>query len=62
MAATTAPRLKARYASEIRPGLLEEFKHGNVNEVARLTKIVVNMGSWTARSPTSPPSRGRSRR
>lgn len=40
----TAPRLKARYAEEIRSALLEEFGHENVNQVARLTKIVVNMG------------------
>ena len=38
------PRLKARYAAEIVPGLLEEFSYGNVNQVARVTKIVVNMG------------------
>jgi large subunit ribosomal protein L5 len=37
-------RLKARYASEIVPALREEFHHSNVNEVPRLTKIVVNMG------------------
>jgi len=37
-------RLKARYAEEIVPALREEFGHSNVNEVARLTKIVVNMG------------------
>jgi large subunit ribosomal protein L5 len=40
----SAPRLKAKYAEEILPGLREEFGHGNVNQVARLTKIVVNMG------------------
>ncbi|MCU1431776.1 MAG: ribosomal protein [Actinotalea sp.] len=39
-----APRLKTRYAEEILPGLREEFGHENVNQVARLTKIVVNMG------------------
>jgi large subunit ribosomal protein L5 len=38
------PRLKTRYAEEILPALREEFGHGNVNQVARLTKIVVNMG------------------
>ena len=38
------PRLKARYAEEILPGLREEFGHENVNQVARLVKIVVNMG------------------
>jgi large subunit ribosomal protein L5 len=44
MATATAPRLKQRYRAEIVKGLHEEFKHGNVNEVPRLTKIVVNMG------------------
>ncbi|MBO1752342.1 50S ribosomal protein L5 [Actinotalea sp. BY-33] len=39
-----APRLKTRYAEEILPGLREEFGHENINQVARLTKIVVNMG------------------
>jgi large subunit ribosomal protein L5 len=39
-----APRLKARYAEEILPALREEFGHENVNQVARLTKVVVNMG------------------
>ena len=38
------PRLKTRYAEEILPGLREEFGHENVNQVARLVKIVVNMG------------------
>jgi large subunit ribosomal protein L5 len=41
---TTLPRLKQRYRDEIVAGLREEFKHSNVNEVAGLTKIVVNMG------------------
>lgn len=39
-----APRLKQRYREEIVPGLREEFGHGNVHQVAGLTKIVVNMG------------------
>ncbi|MGV8976940.1 MAG: 50S ribosomal protein L5 [Cellulomonas sp.] len=38
------PRLKTRYAEEIIPALHEEFKHANVNQVARLVKVVVNMG------------------
>jgi large subunit ribosomal protein L5 len=38
------PRLKARYRAEIAPALFEEFGHANVNQVAGLTKIVVNMG------------------
>ena len=43
-AARVVPRLKTRYADEIVVGLREEFSHANVNEVARLTKVVVNMG------------------
>jgi large subunit ribosomal protein L5 len=41
---TSMPRLKQRYRDEIVAGLREEFAHANVNEVAGLTKIVVNMG------------------
>jgi large subunit ribosomal protein L5 len=41
---TSMPRLKQRYREEIVAGLREEFAHANVNEVAGLTKIVVNMG------------------
>ncbi|MFC8732964.1 50S ribosomal protein L5 [Luteimicrobium sp. NPDC057192] len=41
---TTVPRLKERYRSEIIAGLREEFDHENVNQVARVTKVVVNMG------------------
>jgi large subunit ribosomal protein L5 len=44
MATTTAPRLKDKYRSEIVKALRDEFKHANINEVPRLTKIVVNMG------------------
>jgi large subunit ribosomal protein L5 len=42
--ARPVPRLKARYNGAIRTDLLTEFQHANVNEVARLTKVVVNMG------------------
>ena len=38
------PRLKARYAAEIKAALIEEFKYSNVNQVPRLVKVVVNMG------------------
>jgi len=38
------PRLKTRYAEEVHPALRKEFKHGNVMEVGRLVKVVVNMG------------------
>ncbi|MCU6479286.1 large subunit ribosomal protein L5 [Arthrobacter silviterrae] len=38
------PRLKTRYAAEIKAALVEEFKYANVNQVPRLVKVVVNMG------------------
>jgi len=41
---TTLPRLKQKYRSEIIAKLQEEFGHENINQVAGLTKIVVNMG------------------
>ncbi|SNS57877.1 large subunit ribosomal protein L5 [Micrococcales bacterium KH10] len=42
--APALPRLKQKYREEIITGLREEFSHENVNQVAGLTKIVVNMG------------------
>ena len=42
--ASTIPRLKARYRSEILPALRDEFTYENVMQVPGLTKIVVNMG------------------
>ena len=38
------PRLKTKYAEEVRPALLAEFTHANVMEVGGITKVVVNMG------------------
>jgi large subunit ribosomal protein L5 len=38
------PRLKARYREEIVPALREEFSFGNVMQVPRVTKVIVNMG------------------
>ncbi|KQO03800.1 MULTISPECIES: 50S ribosomal protein L5 [Arthrobacter] len=38
------PRLKARYAAEIKATLQEQFNYSNVNQVPRLVKVVVNMG------------------
>ena len=38
------PRLKTKYAEEVRPALVAEFKHANVMEVGGITKVVVNMG------------------
>jgi large subunit ribosomal protein L5 len=42
--AVAAPRLKTRYREEVKPALQTQFGHSNVNEVARLVKVVVNMG------------------
>ena len=38
------PRLKTKYAEEVLPALREEFKHSNVMEIGRISKIVVNIG------------------
>ncbi len=38
------PRLKQKYREEIIAALREEFGHQNIQQVAGLTKIVVNMG------------------
>lgn len=39
-----APRLKERYGAELRGRLKEELGLGNIMEVPRLDKIVINMG------------------
>ena len=41
---TDMPRLKAKYLNEIRDQLQADLGLGNVMEVPRLEKIVVNMG------------------
>ncbi|WP_336712311.1 50S ribosomal protein L5 [Arthrobacter sp. USHLN218] len=38
------PRLKTRYASEIKKALQDEFNYANVMQVPGLVKVVVNMG------------------
>ncbi|MGH8980562.1 MAG: 50S ribosomal protein L5, partial [Acidimicrobiales bacterium] len=43
-AGASTPRLKTRYREEIQAQLLSELTLGNVMEVPRLDKIVVNMG------------------
>jgi len=43
-----APRLKEMYLSEVVPALKEQLEYGNINEVPRLEKIVVNMGVGAA--------------
>ncbi len=47
------PRLKARYDSEIRAQLKESLGLGNIMEVPRLEKIVVNMGVGKATQQAS---------
>jgi large subunit ribosomal protein L5 len=44
MTTTTSPRLKARYAEQIKPAMREQFGYGNIMQVPGLTKVVVNMG------------------
>ncbi|MFN7149514.1 MAG: 50S ribosomal protein L5 [Microthrixaceae bacterium] len=48
MSTTTVPRLKAKYNDEIRDQLKEGLELGNVMEVPRLEKIVVNVGAGAA--------------
>ena len=43
-----APRLKEKYEKEVVPALKGQLALGNVNEVPRLEKIVVNMGVGAA--------------
>ena len=42
--ATEIPRLKVRYNEQIRDQLKESLALGNIMEVPRLEKIVINMG------------------
>ena len=44
MPTTTSPRLKQRYADEIRSTLQQQFGYANVMQIPSVTKIVVNMG------------------
>ena len=48
MTTTTVPRLKAKYNDEIRASLKETLELGNIMEVPRLEKIVVNVGAGKA--------------
>ena len=38
------PRLKDKYKEEVVPALRKEFNYSNVNEVPRISKMVVNIG------------------
>jgi large subunit ribosomal protein L5 len=47
-----APRLKEKYTTEVVPKLMTDLNYGNINEVPRLSKIVVNMGVGGATQDT----------
>jgi large subunit ribosomal protein L5 len=53
VAATTTPRLKTRYEDELRGQLQSELGLGNVMQVPRLVKIVLNMGVGQATQQAS---------
>jgi large subunit ribosomal protein L5 len=47
------PRLKERYITELRPALQQELELGNVMQVPRLEKIVINCGVGRATQQSS---------
>ena len=47
-ATNPVPRLKTRYETEIRDALKEQLGFGNIMQVPRLEKIVINMGVGAA--------------
>ena len=51
--APARPRLKDRYLAEVRPKLQQDLGLGNVMEVPRLEKIVINMGVGRATQQAS---------
>ena len=52
MSTATIPRLKEQYNTEVRAALQAELELGNIMEVPRLDKIVLNMGVGEAVSDT----------
>ncbi|WP_353094213.1 50S ribosomal protein L5 [Tissierella praeacuta] len=44
-----ASRLKEKYTNEVINALMERFQYGNIMEVPRLEKVVINMGIGEAR-------------
>lgn len=42
--AVVVPRLKAYYETAVVPYLMKQFKYSNINQVPKLSKIVLNMG------------------
>jgi len=53
VSAPSRPRLKERYLAEVRDQLKSELGLGNVMEVPRLEKIVINMGVGRATQQAS---------
>ncbi|MGQ0742965.1 MAG: 50S ribosomal protein L5 [Acidimicrobiales bacterium] len=51
--AEAAPRLKALYEAELRSGLAESLGLGNIMQVPRMDKIVINMGVGRATQQAS---------
>lgn len=43
------PRLQDKYEQEVRPALVSKQGYGNIHQVPRIEKIVVNMGVSTSR-------------
>ncbi len=50
------PRMRTVYEETVRKAMIDEFKYGNVMEVPRLDKIVLNMGVGEATSDSKKPS------
>lgn len=44
-----ASRLKEKYQNEVIDSLMEKFQYGNVMEVPKLDKVIINMGVGAAR-------------
>ncbi|QJC22301.1 50S ribosomal protein L5 [Arcanobacterium buesumense] len=44
MSEKITPRLKTKFANDIRSKMNDEFKYANINQIPGLEKIVVNMG------------------
>ena len=39
------PRLKDTYKADIVPAMMQKFEYKNINQVPRLEKVVINLGS-----------------
>lgn len=50
------PRMRTVYEETVRKAMIDEFKYGNVMEIPRLDKIVLNMGVGEATSDSKKPA------